>query len=208
MTIAQAPAERRVVLNDVSWNLYQRMRAEIGDAPVKLIFDRGRLEIMSPSNLHEQVKKVIARLIEAYSDMTGTVVEGLGSTTFSREDLQKGLEPDECYYVARAAEIIGKEELDLAIDPPPDLAIEIDISPPDVARQPIYAALGVPEVWRYDGSRLHFMRRRDDSTYVVAERSTSLPELPIEQLNAFIDIGLSKGQSAAVVAMREWLRSR
>jgi len=208
MTIAQAPVERRVVLDNVSWDFYQRMRAEVGDGHVKLIFDEGRLEIMSPSNLHEQVKTVLARVIEAYADAAGIVLEGLGSTTFSREDLLKGLEPDECYYVARAAEIIGKEKLDLAIDPPPDLAIEIDISRPEVARQPIYAAMGVPEVWRYDGSRLHFLRRRDDDRYEVVQRSLALPDLPLEQLNRFIDIGLTKGQSAAVGAMREWLRGR
>ncbi len=204
-----APApERRVVLNDVSWELYQRLRGEIGDRPVKLTYDQGRLEIMSPSNFHEQVKKVLARIIEAYGDKEGTLIEGLGSTTFSREDLRKGLEPDECYYIAHAPDIIGKKELDLAIDPPPDLAIEIDISPPDVARQPIYAALGVAEIWRYDGQGLQFLRREGDATYTVVQQSLAFPGLPLQELNRFIAIGLKDGQTASVRALREWLRSR
>ncbi len=88
----------------------------------------------------------MARLIEAYADASEIHIAGLGSTTFQREDLEKALEPDECYYIQHAAETIGKERFDLTVDPPPNLAIEIDISPPDIARQPIYGALGVPEV--------------------------------------------------------------
>src|SRR5689334_20886854 len=98
--------QERVTLNDISWEFYQSMRREIGDAPVRLTFDQGRLEIMSPSGFHEAIKKILSRLIEAYADEAGLVVEGLGSTTFSREELQKGLEPDECYYTANAAAII------------------------------------------------------------------------------------------------------
>jgi Uma2 family endonuclease len=211
MTLAASPQsfDRRIVLDGVSWDLYEHLLAEIGERPIHLTFDEGRLEIMTLSDLHERVKKIIARLIEAYGDAIGVDIEGLGSTTFRREELQKGLEPDECYYVAHAAMWPGKEEFDLAVDPPPDLAIEIDISPPDVARQPIYAALGVPEVWRYDGSKIAFLRRNDAGTgYVPSEKSLSFPDLPMEEFSRFIQIGLTSGQPAAVRALRQWLRSR
>jgi Uma2 family endonuclease len=208
MTLAGSLTERRVVMNDVSWDFYQRMLAEIGDGRLRLVYDGGRLEIRSPSPIHEHVKKVLARIIEAYADACGVPVEGLGSTTFDREDLAKGIEPDECYYVAHAADVVGKETLDLAVDPPPDLAVEIDISPPDVARQPIYAALGVPEVWRYDGQRVQFLRRAGASGYISADRSLSFPDLPLEQVNALIQIGLRQGQSAAVQALTTWLKAR
>ena len=131
-------------MNGISWKLYRQLLAEVGDGHQRFTYDRGRLEIISSSPFHEQTKKVIARLIDAYADEAAISIEGLGSTTFSDEDLAKSLEPDECFYIARAHVMIGKREIDLAIDPPPDPTIEIDISPPDFARQPIYAARGVP----------------------------------------------------------------
>lgn len=163
---------------------------------------------MSPSPLHERVKTVIGRLIEACGDALGIDVEGFGSTTFDREDLQKGVEPDECYYIAKASKVIGKQVLDLAIDPPPDLALEVDISPPDLTRAPIYAALGVPEIWRFDGRRLVSLHRAGEGRYVEANRSLAFPELPMDELNRFVNVGPEKGQSAAVRALREWLDSR
>jgi len=211
MTLAAPPiqnVQRRVVLNGVSWALYQSLLAEVGDRPIRLTFDQGRLEIMSPSPLHEHVEKIVARLIEAYADAMQIEVEGLGSTTFDREDLQKGLEPDECYYIANAPAVIGKQKLDLTVDPPPDLAVEVDISPPDIARQPIYAALGVPEVWRYDGRRVTPLRRNDDGDYIAIDASPSFPDGPVDELNRLLSIGLSRGQTAAVRALREWLNSR
>jgi Uma2 family endonuclease len=121
--------------------------------------------------------------------------------------LKKGLEPDECYYIQHAEDVAEKAELDLKIDPPPDLAIEIDISPPGVAREPIYAALGVPEIWRYGGGRLTPLHRTRKGDYRSAGTSLAFPDLPMEQLNRFIALGLSSGQSAAVKALREWVRT-
>ena len=167
---------------------------------------------MSPLPIHEQVKKILARLVEAYADEIGVAIEAFGSTTYDREDLQKGVEPDECYYIANASAVIGKEDFDWTIDPPPDLAIEVDISRPDVARQPIYAALGVAEIWKYDGRAVTSLHRVGDARnpgmarYVIAERSLAFPELPITELNRFLQVGLAEGQTAAVRLLREWCR--
>lgn len=208
---APSPASyaRRVVLDNVSWDLYEHLLAEIGERPIHLTFDQGQLEIMTLSPLHERVKTMIGRLLEAYAETMDIEMEGLGSTTYRREDLQKGLEPDECYYIANAAAIIGKDELDLSVDPVPDLAIEIDISPPEVARQPIYAALGVPEIWRYDGSKIiYLLRSADGAKYNPSEKSAAFPDLPMDRLSEFIALGLTSGQAAAVRAMCQWLRSK
>jgi Uma2 family endonuclease len=191
-------------MEDVSWDLYQRMLDEIGDGNTRLTFDNGRLEIMSPSRFHERVKTVLGRLIETYGDALEIVVEGAGSTTFKRKDLLKGLEPDECYYIAHAEEIEGRDDLDLTIDPPPDLVIEIDLSHPGVARQPIYAAMGVPEIWKYDGSKvipLHL----NDGQYIAAEQSLAFPELPMKVVNEIVQLALTKTQSAAMASFRKWL---
>jgi Uma2 family endonuclease len=214
MSPTTIPAERRVTLDGVSWQFYQNMLDEVGESHVRLTFDRGRLEIMSPLPIHEQVKKVLARLIEAYADEMHLTIEGLGSTTFDREDLQKGLEPDECYYVANASAVIGKEEFDWTIDPPPDLAIEVDISRPDVARQPIYAALGVAEIWRYDGREVVSLHRvggdraSGEARYVAGGKSLAFPELAMGELNRLLQVGLAEGQTAAVRGLREWCRAR
>ncbi len=176
-TLTRPVVNRSVLLGGISWSLYQNLLAEIRNGAVRLTYDHGWLEIMTLSPLHEKVKKILARLIEAYADSNEIDVEGFGSTTFCREELQRGLEPDECYYVSHAADVAGKSKLDLAVDPPPDLAVEVDISPPDLAKQPIYAALGVPEVWRYDGRRLTPPRRTADG-YAEVETSMAFPGLP------------------------------
>ena len=209
MSTATIPTECRVTLDGVSWAFYQNMLAEVGESHVRLTFDQGRLEILSLLPIHEQVKKVLTRLIEAHADEMHLTIEGLGSTTFDRGDLQKGLEPDECYYIANAKAVIGKEDFDWTIDPPPDLAIEVDISRPDVARQPIYAALGVAEIWKYDGRAVVSLHRvggdrtSSEARYVAAEESLAFPELPMGELNRFLKIGLAEGQTAAVKGLRE-----
>ena len=110
--IATPSPAPRVVLDGISWGLYQQLLSEIGEGHLRLTYDDGRLEIMSPLPVHEPVKKILARLIEAYGEEMDVVVEGFGSTTFDREDLRKGLEPDECYYVQNAAKVIGKQTFD------------------------------------------------------------------------------------------------
>ena len=213
MSIATIPAERRVTLDGVSWAFCQNMLAEVGENQVRLTFDQGRLEILSPLPIHEQIKKILARLIEAYADEMHLTIEGLGSTTFGREDLQKGLEPDECYYVANARAVIGKEDFDWTLDPPLNLAIEVDISRPDVARQPIYAAIGVTEIWRYDGREVVSLHRvagdgtTDEARYVAADHSALFPKLPMVELNLFLKTGMAEGQTAAVTALRERCRA-
>jgi hypothetical protein len=120
--VAAGRGETRVVLEPISWALYQQILRELGDnRGQRLAYDNGRLEIMSPSNLHEDVKKIAARLIEAYGDATGIDVQGFGSWTMDREASQKGIEPDECYYV-QSFQAIAHKRPDLAVDPPPDLA--------------------------------------------------------------------------------------
>ena len=202
-----ADPETRMVLEPVSWALYQQLLRELGDNRGKrLTYDRGRLEIMSPSELHEDVKTIAARLVETYAAVMRIAIQGYGSMTMDREELEKGLEPDECYYVQSFDRLPHGRRLDLSVDPPPDLAIKIDISPPAVGKQPIYAALGVEEVWRYDGVRFRVMRRSGEGRYVEAQQSACFPGLPIEEFNRFVRIGLESKQPAALDALLDWLR--
>ena len=216
MTVIAAPqpttssrGETRVVLEPVSWSLYEQILRELGDSRgTRLAYNNGRLEITSPSDSHEDVKSVVRRLIEMYAEARELDIHCYGSFTMRRKDVGAGIEADECYYVQSFPLIEGKQGLDLSVDPPPDLAIEVDISPPALAKQPIYAALGVPEVWRYDGKRFHVMPRTESGTYDEVPRSAAFPDLPIEELNRFVQIGLKSRQPAAIRALRQWLRDR
>ena len=120
---------------------------------------------MSPSSMHERYNCLFRRMIETLTEELAIPIKGAGSTTFKREDLERGLEPDSCFYLANERRIRGKRELDLTIDPPPDLAIEIDITSSSLDRQGIYAALGVPEIWRFDGESLRVYQLQPDGTY-------------------------------------------
>ncbi len=197
-------AEGRLTLTGISWGTYVRLNDEVGPG-TRITYDRGRMEIVTLSELHELAKKCLARIVETYSDGVDVNAEGLGGWTMRREDLDRGLEPDECYYVAHAALVLGlrgRRRLDLAIDPPPDLAIEVDISPPEVAKVPIYAALGVPEIWRYDGRAVTFLARTADGQYAAVDRSPSFPDLPAAWVNEALAIGLAQGQRAAAAEVR------
>lgn len=171
-------AEKRFLLEGVSWRFYEQFLEEVGGRPIRLTYDRGNLEVMSPLRLHELVGRFLGRLVETISLDLGIPIASCGSTTFRREDLARGLEPDECYYVGNEPRVRDGHELDLAHDPPPDLAIEVDITSSSLDRQGIYAALGVPELWRYDGEQFHLLHLQPDGSYAGREQSRSFPFLP------------------------------
>lgn len=207
-TISPEPiTEHRVVMEGISWDTYQRMLADIGEGRTRLTYDEGRLEVMSPSPFHEKLKKLIGRLLEAYADAIEIELEGFGSMTCAREDLKKGLEPDECYYVQNAPAVMGRDDIDLTVDPPPDLAIEVEVSRSSVSRQPIYFALGVGEVWVFRAGKLIPMLRGAES-YEPATASRCFPDLPLDQFYEFVVIAQQQSQSAASKALREWVRAR
>jgi Uma2 family endonuclease len=204
-----SPDQGSVLLEDVSWQTYEQMLDDVGDGHLRLTFDNGRLEIVSPANPHEHIKTMIGRIVEAYADEMDIPIEGLGSTTWKSKHLQKGLEPDECYYVQHFPDIVGhaaKRKLDLSKDPPPDLAIEIDITQRSIPRQPIYAALGVPEIWRWDGNRVVSLHRNRAGKYAPATESLAFPKLDLDLLNELLGIAIDRGQPAAIKELRRRMR--
>jgi Uma2 family endonuclease len=166
----------RFVLRDVSWERYVSLRDDPTQYRVKMTYFRGVLELMSPSGPHETIKRVLEQLIEVWCDVHDIPYKAFGSTTYRREDQAAGLEPDSCYYIQGVDAIGERVDLDLMVDPPPDLAIEVDISSRSSRRLPIYAALGVPEVWRTNGEWLH-MYQLVGGGYLEIEESESLPGL-------------------------------
>ena len=176
-----------VVLHGISWETYERLLAEHEESSgTHFTYDRGKLEIMVLSAKHEAVKHILALLVEILAEELNIDVYGLGSTTFRRADLERGFEPDACFYIQREALVRGKDEIDLTIDPPPDLVIEIDITSPSLNKFPIFAALGIPEIWRYDGARVSFFGLEDDE-YSERAESASLPKVTSDALTEFVE---------------------
>jgi Uma2 family endonuclease len=210
----QFPLEpgQQIYFQNVSWDYYTRTLRAIEDAGYhyRVTFDRGRMEIMTTGALHEMIKKIIARLAERYGDEMNIPVNGLGQVTCRREDLQKGLEPDECFYITTPYPPApsGGEEMDLAKHPAPDVAIEVDISRGSISKHSIYAALGVKEIWQFDGKRVAPFQRQPDGRYVRAERSEFLPDLSFEDLNRFVAMVHTKSPHEISAAFVAWLRER
>lgn len=208
MGAVKSPAEQRVVLHNVSWETYERLLAEHADrsAP-RFAYDRGELEIMSPNPEHERANRRIAQLVLAVADEVGIPAEDLGSTTFRREDLERGFEPDSCFYTRNEEAIRGKDRIDLTVDPPPDLVIEVDITSPSLDKLPIYARLGVPEVWRYDGRKVAILVLEEER-YAETARSAALWPLTSEILSRFVEESKTLERRAWTRKVREWARGQ
>ncbi len=158
MTTVLAPtkqAEQKVILHDVSWETYERLLADFVDShAAHFAYDNGTMEIMVLSFEHERLTHTLTMLVELLADALEIDTEGTGSTTFRRADLAKGFEPDASFYFQHAALIRAQEQIDLNTDPAPELIIEVDITSPSLDKFPIFAALGVTEVWRHDGAQV------------------------------------------------------
>jgi Uma2 family endonuclease len=207
MATVISPPEQKVILHNVSWETYERLLADLqGSSAPRLTFDRGVLEIMSPSAEHEEANRTVALLVEEIAMELGIDVRGFGSATFRRGDLEQGFEPDSCFYIQNEARMRGKKRIDLAADPPPDLVIEIDITSPSVAKLPIFAQVGVPEVWRYDGSNLVFLKLTG-AAYAATNESTALPGVTSGDIIRFLEQNEFEQRTIWLKGVREWART-
>jgi Uma2 family endonuclease len=203
---AQETREQRFVLRGADWQTYQGILKALGERPVRVTYDRGRLELMTLSHGHERCSKLLGRFVEALTEELDLPIQSGGSTTLSREDLDRGLEPDQCYYLESEPLVRDKDEIDLTTDPPPDLAIEVDVTRSSVSRLGIYAALGVPEVWRFDGETLRVYLRGADGQYTATDRSRHFPFLSLPQVVAFLQQRTQLNETSLVRSFRTWVR--
>jgi Uma2 family endonuclease len=206
--IEHLPAGGILILSDVSWEEYEQLLADLGDSNmVRVSYDHGRLEIMSPTFGHEKYKDLLLRIADIMAQEMGLGLESAGSTTFKQKELAQGAEPDTCFYVQNASRIIGKMRIDLNIDPPPDVVVEIDISHVSTGKLEFYAAIGVPEIWRYDGKQIQIFQLSGQH-YVEAPASLTFPLLTGDVLSQLLEQSKSEGQSATLRSFREWLRTQ
>jgi Uma2 family endonuclease len=195
-----------VVVSGICWPTYQALLHDLGDRHIHLNFDRGNLEIWFPQFRHECYAGVLAQLVKVLAATAKVRIVSAGSTTLQREDLQRGLEADRCFYIRNAGAILGKLEIDLHNDPPPDLAIEIDIMSSSLDRLGIYAALGVPEVWRFDGEQFEVLLRRDETVYDAATASLSFPTLAIAEVAELLLEVVALDDETQEPRIRAWVR--
>jgi Uma2 family endonuclease len=196
----------RFLVEGVSWASYESLLRDFRERGPRMTYDRGRLEFMMPLHPHESYGHLIGRLIEMFAFEMNIPIHGGRSTTLRRELAQRGLEPDESYWIQNEPRMRGKKELDLETDPPPDLAIEIDITSSSLPRMSIYASLGVAEVWRFDGSTLTFHGLEAAQQYVSLERSRGFPALTPERVLQFLAQSDRLSEHELMAALIDWVR--
>src|SRR5438477_6623729 len=151
--LAKTPHTDRVIISNVSWETYESLLKDLeNQSSPRLAYDQGVLEIMRPHFEHDAAKEILADIVKMTLEEMDLDFVAAGSTTFKREALKRGFEPDASFYIKEPQRIRGKKRLDMEIDPPPDLLIEIDVTTDSMDKFPLYASLRVPEVWRYEGS--------------------------------------------------------
>ncbi|MEH1832955.1 MAG: Uma2 family endonuclease [Nostoc sp.] len=208
MTTAIASPTNITILQGIHWDTYQNLVRDLESQPgMRLTYDDGILEIMMPLPPHERYKRLLGRFVEVATEELGIEICSLGSTTWTREDLRKGLEPDECYYIQNELAVRGKDVIDLTIDPPPDLAIEVDSTSSSMNRMGIYAALGVPEVWRFDREILTICSLVNND-YQLREISLVLPMFDAVVLKSFLELSLMMGETSLIRHVRQWVREQ
>jgi len=199
-------AEQRTVLRNISWQTFEALLKETGeDRGSRFAYDCGTLEIMTPLFEHENPKIQLDRFIVALAEELEIEIKSAGSTTLKRKIENRGIEPDNCYYIQNELAVRGRQELDLETDPPPDLAIEIDITSSSVNKFGIYSALGVPELWRYNGRVLKFYQLAEGQ-YVECEFSRAFPLVSVTDMSRVIEQSKTTGEIALLKSFRAWVR--
>lgn len=207
MPAMMSPPETRTRLSGISWETYKKMLEELGDhRSERFAYFEGELEIMSPGSMHGGTNRILDKMIAVLCDETDRYALGFGSLTCNREDAKKGIEPDTCYYFETAKKLRKGEEIDLNIDPPPDLMIEVDISRSSMKKAPILAALGIPEWWRYDGEKIE-ISVLENGAYAKQKRSPNFPNFDI--CGSFVKFMHRRdeiGDTAMLKEFRQWVR--
>ena len=199
-----SPTDQRIIIEGMSWETYERLLADFGEShTVRMAFDQGTLEIMAPSFAHERPAHLLVQIVGILAEVREIDLIGAGSTTFKREDVARGFEPDASFYIQHSADVRGNREIDLHSDPPPDLVIEIDITHPSLDKLSIYAALGVPEVWRYTRQQMRIYQR-DAEGYVAVDTSMVLSGITSHDLTQLVESGYDLPRPAWLRSVQAW----
>lgn len=200
-TLLKEESETRIVLENVSWEIFVALADERRGSVPRLSYNEGVLEMISPKRKHENISCLLGRMIEAYSEIRGIEILSVASVTVKRSDLKKAYEADESYYVTNIDKVLAKEELDFEVDPPPDLVIEVELTSSAIDKLELFAAMQVREVWRHDGTSVQIYRLSNGRYDCIAE-STELPRLSSDLINGYLDQRLQAGETTWIRAFR------
>lgn len=206
-TVPNVPLQH-FVLDGVNWEEFIRISDALGTRPLRLAYDGNRMEFMTKSHLHERRKKLLGQLVERLSDELDIPRISGGEMTIRHGGVQRGMEPDQCYWIQHAEKIADIDEWDAAIHPPPDLAIEIDVAHSSVDRQAISARLGIPELWRFDGQRLQALVLNDSGEYDDVTHSLAFPFLNVADLTPFLMREGGGTETQIMRAFADWVREQ
>jgi len=206
-TVVSSP-EQLVILDNVSWETYERLITEHGErCGTRFTYDEGVLQIMVISSRHEMPNRTLATLVEVLAEEWSIDIQRLGSMTFRRKDLLKAFEPDSCFYIQHADAVMGNANIKLPVNPPPDLVIDVDITRESLNRFPIFAAVGIPEVWRFDGARVIFYRLESEA-YIETTHSLALTTLDSDTATAFLSQSQTLKSTVWLRKVRDWARAQ
>jgi|SRR6478672_875334 len=208
MVTTAAPASQKVLLRNISWQTFETLLAEMGNNRAsRLAYDQGMLEIVTPLMPHEYNNRLIHNFIVALAEELHLNLKSVGSMTCKRPDLLRGVEPDSSFYIQNEPLMRNKRDVNLTQDPPPDLVVEVDYTNASIDRMSIYAALGVPELWRYDESVLPLYQLQAGQ-YVPCTVSPTFANLPLTQIPQFLAESLISGEIPAIRSFRTWVKQQ
>ena len=201
-------AETRDVLQNISWQTFKAMLADMGcERNKRLAYDNGIIEIMTPLMPHENSNRLIEGFVLVLCEEFGLEVKSAGSLTMTRDDLERGAEPDSSYYIQNELLVRNKENIDLSTDPSPDLVLEVEYSRSKIDKLALYASMEVPEFWRYNGNLLRIYAL-NSGQYSQSNNSQTFVPVPVTEIPRFIQESKKIGQIAATRAFRTWVRQQ
>jgi Uma2 family endonuclease len=201
------PGEHRFLIGGIDWVAYRQIADALPGRHFHMSYDGEDLELMTISGEHGGCSRLVAFMVLILTDEIGLPRRTCGDMTLNREDLERGIEPDECFYITNEPTVRGKK-IDLAVDPPPDLGVEIDLTTDSRRRFGIYAKIAVPEIWRYDGKVATIFQRTSDGQYAVAERSQFFLFLTAADLNRFLQMRDQVDETTLLRSFRQWVREQ
>lgn len=206
MVTTATPAEQRVLLQNISWQTFKTMLAEMGsDRAFRLAYAQGTVEIMTPLMPHENSNRLIEVFVGVLCEELGLEIKRTGSLTMTRDDLERGAEPDSSYYIQNEYLVRDLEDIDLASSPPPDLVMEVEYYRSKINKFQLYASMGVPEFWRYNGSVLRIYTL-ESGQYLERDTSPTFAPVPVTEIPRFIKESRNVGEIAITRAFRVWVR--
>ena len=207
-TYDRGALEMRRLLEGVTWEDYRKLMDALAEYKLRHTYDKGTLEMTAPRKDHEWVAELLGRMVEMMAFVLDIPIQSIGSTTLSAALAERGLQPDKSYYIAHEPQVRGKDQYDPAKDPPPDLVIEVDVTSTSIHRLPVFAQIGVPEIWRHDGKQVRFFHLARKGQYKEVKSSPAFTFITSADVTRFLDRRRKEDENSVVRAFVAWAKEQ